>query len=82
MSSLQLGIRKWLEERGHEFVVTSDKEGSESVFQKNIVDVSVLPGCPKQGSDSVWTQAEVLITTPFHPGYLTRDLVEKVRTVL
>src|SRR6266702_487384 len=24
-------------------------------------------------------QAEVLITTPFHPGYLTRDLVEKVR---
>lgn len=24
------------------------------------------------------SQAEVIITTPFHPGYLTRDLIEKV----
>lgn len=25
-----------------------------------------------------FVQAEVLITTPFHPGYLTRELMEKV----
>jgi formate dehydrogenase len=37
----QLGLRKWLESQGHEFVVTSDKEGSESAFQKHITDVSV-----------------------------------------
>lgn len=40
--------------------VSSDKEGPDSVFQKNIVD------------------ADVLITTPFHPGYLTADLIDKV----
>ncbi|KAI0703375.1 NAD-dependent formate dehydrogenase [Cerioporus squamosus] len=59
----QLGIREWLESKGHEFVVTDDKEGPNSVFQKNIVD------------------AEVLITTPFHPGYLTRDLIEKAKNL-
>ncbi|TBU33860.1 NAD-dependent formate dehydrogenase [Dichomitus squalens] len=59
----QLGLREWLEGQGHEFIVTDDKEGPESVFQKNIVD------------------AEVLITTPFHPGYLTRDLIEKAKNL-
>ncbi|KXN91013.1 putative formate dehydrogenase, partial [Leucoagaricus sp. SymC.cos] len=36
----------------------------------------------KEGPDSDFQKhivdAEVLITTPFHPGYLTRDLVEKI----
>ena len=36
----------------------------------------------KEGPNSVFQQqlkdAEILITTPFHPGYLTRDLIEKV----
>ncbi|RDX55077.1 NAD-dependent formate dehydrogenase [Lentinus brumalis] len=59
----QLGIREWLEKKGHEFIVTDDKEGPNSVFQKNIVD------------------AEVLITTPFHPGYLTRDLIDKAKNL-
>jgi len=54
----KLGIADWLKERGHELVVTSDKEGPESAFQKNLLD------------------AEVLITTPFHPGYLTADLIK------
>jgi hypothetical protein len=27
-------------------------------------------------------QAEVLVTTPFHPGYLTAELVDKVRKEL
>ena len=36
----------------------------------------------KEGPNSVFQQnlkdAEVVITTPFHPGYLTRDLIEQV----
>ncbi|KAJ8469458.1 hypothetical protein ONZ51_g8985 [Trametes cubensis] len=59
----QLGIRPWLESLGHEFIVTDDKEGSESVFQKNIVD------------------AEVLITTPFHPAYVTKDIIDKAKNL-
>ncbi|KAI0663549.1 NAD-dependent formate dehydrogenase [Cubamyces menziesii] len=59
----QLGIRPWLESLGHEFIVTDDKEGSESVFQKNIVD------------------AEVLITTPFHPAYVTKDIIDQAKNL-
>ncbi|CAE6408564.1 unnamed protein product [Rhizoctonia solani] len=55
----KLGIESWLKERGHELVVTSDKEGPNSAFQKH------LP------------TSDILITTPFHPGYLTRALIEK-----
>ncbi|TEB30331.1 NAD-dependent formate dehydrogenase [Coprinellus micaceus] len=40
-----------------------------------------LVSSSKEGADSDFQKhladAEVLITTPFHPGYLTRDLVEK-----
>ncbi|KAJ3724693.1 NAD-dependent formate dehydrogenase [Lentinula raphanica] len=59
----KLGIEGWLQSLGHEFVVSSNKEGPDSDFQKHIVD------------------AEVLITTPFHPGYLTRDLIEKAKNL-
>ncbi|KAI0081349.1 NAD-dependent formate dehydrogenase [Panus rudis PR-1116 ss-1] len=59
----QLGIRQWLESQGHEFIVSDDKEGPDSDFQKHIVD------------------AEVLITTPFHPGYLTADLIKKAKNL-
>jgi formate dehydrogenase len=59
----QLGLRPYLEGLGHEFIVSSSKEGPDSDFQKHIVD------------------AEVLITTPFHPGYLTRDLVERAKNL-
>ncbi|KAI0822169.1 NAD-dependent formate dehydrogenase [Trametes gibbosa] len=55
----QLGIREWLESQGHEYIVTDDKEGPNSVFQKELKDT------------------DILITTPFHPGYLTRELVNK-----
>ncbi|KAG2148245.1 hypothetical protein BD769DRAFT_1381828 [Suillus cothurnatus] len=57
----QLGIRKWLESQGHEYIVSDSKEGADSDFQKHIVD------------------AEILITTPFHPGYLTGDLIAKAK---
>ncbi|KAL7415901.1 putative formate dehydrogenase [Mrakia frigida] len=53
----KLGIESWLKEQGHELVVTTDKEGPDSVFQKELLTT------------------DVLITTPFHPGYLTADLL-------
>ncbi|KIJ49446.1 hypothetical protein M422DRAFT_59211 [Sphaerobolus stellatus SS14] len=57
----KLGLEDWLKKEGHEYIVTSDKEGPNSVFQKELVD------------------ADVLITTPFHPGYLTADLIDKAQ---
>ncbi|KZS93925.1 NAD-dependent formate dehydrogenase [Sistotremastrum niveocremeum HHB9708] len=59
----KLGIANWLKENGHEFIVSSDKEGPNSVFQKEI------------------ETADVLITTPFHPGYLTADLIERAKNL-
>ncbi|KAB8206601.1 D-isomer specific 2-hydroxyacid dehydrogenase NAD binding domain protein [Aspergillus parasiticus SU-1] len=57
----ELGIRKWLEDQGHTLVTTSDKEGPDSKFEKELVD------------------AEVIITTPFHPGYLTAERLAKAK---
>lgn len=57
----ELGIRKWLEDQGHTLVTTSDKEGENSKFDKELVD------------------AEVIITTPFHPGYLTKERLAKAK---
>jgi len=57
----ELGIRKWLEDGGHTLVTTSDKEGENSKFDKELVD------------------AEVIITTPFHPGYLTAERLAKAK---
>jgi formate dehydrogenase len=59
----KLGIQEWLESQGHEFIVSSSKEGPGSDFQKHIVD------------------AEVLITTPFHPAYLTHELIQKSKNL-
>ncbi|KAF8514238.1 NAD-dependent formate dehydrogenase [Hysterangium stoloniferum] len=59
----KLGIEKWLKDAGHTLIVSSDKEGPNSVFQKEIVD------------------ADVLITTPFHPGYLTADIIDKAKNL-
>jgi len=57
----KLGIADWIKEQGHELIVTDDKEGPDSVFQKELPDT------------------EILITTPFHPGYLTADLIAKAK---
>ncbi|KAJ6625469.1 NAD-dependent formate dehydrogenase [Mycena sp. CBHHK59/15] len=62
----KLGIEEWLTSQGHELIgedCFDSKEGTDSHFQKHIVD------------------AEVLITTPFHPGYLTKDLIEKAKNL-
>ena len=42
----ELGLRKFLEERGHTFVVTSDKDGPNSVFEKEIVDSDIIISQP------------------------------------
>jgi formate dehydrogenase len=54
-----LGLREFLQERGHELIVTSDKDGPDSVFERE------LPG------------AEVVISQPFWPAYLTAERIAK-----
>jgi formate dehydrogenase len=55
----ELGLRKFLEERGHTLVVTSDKDGPESAFER------ALP------------EAEIVISQPFWPAYLTAERIAK-----
>ncbi|MBQ6644248.1 MAG: NAD-dependent formate dehydrogenase [Saccharopolyspora sp.] len=55
----ELGLREFLEAQGHELVVTSDKDGPDSVFERE------LPG------------AEVVISQPFWPAYLTAERIAK-----
>jgi formate dehydrogenase len=55
----ELGLRRFLEERGHRFVVTSDKDGPDSAFEQE------LP------------EAEIVISQPFWPAYLTAERVAK-----
>ena len=55
----ELGLRRFLEDRGHELVVTSDKDGPGSVFERELAD------------------AEVVISQPFWPAYLTAERIEK-----
>eukprot|EP00644_Phytophthora_capsici_P003165 jgi/Phyca11/504334/fgenesh2_kg.PHYCAscaffold_7_\ len=42
----ELGLRKFLEDRGHEFVVTSDKDGDNSEFARNLHDADVVISQP------------------------------------
>jgi formate dehydrogenase len=55
----ELGLRAFLEERAHRFVVTSDKDGPDSVFERE------LP------------EAEIVISQPFWPAYLTAERIAK-----
>ncbi|MDQ2983207.1 MAG: NAD-dependent formate dehydrogenase, partial [Actinomycetota bacterium] len=55
----ELGLRRFLEERGHVFVVTSDKDGPDSVFERELPD------------------AEIVISQPFWPAYLTAERIAK-----
>jgi formate dehydrogenase len=57
----ELGLRKFLEEAGHEFVVTADKDGANSVFDQELVD------------------ADVVISQPFWPAYLTAERIAKAK---
>ena len=42
----ELGLRRYLEAAGHTLVVTSDKEGADSVFEKELVDADVVISQP------------------------------------
>jgi formate dehydrogenase len=55
----ELGLRKFLEAQRHTFVVTSDKDGPDSIFEKELVD------------------ADVVISQPFWPAYLTAERIAK-----
>lgn len=55
----ELGIRDFVESNGYELVTTDDKEGPNSVFEKELAD------------------SEVVITTPFFPGYVTKERIAK-----
>ena len=57
----ELGLRDFLERAGHTLVVTSDKEGPDSVFDRELVD------------------ADVVISQPFWPAYLTRERIGRAR---
>src|ERR1700684_3743015 len=57
----ELGLRKYLESQGHELVVTADKDGPESVFERDLTD------------------AEIVISQPFWPAYLTAERIAKAR---
>src|SRR5438046_2931106 len=55
----ELGLRRCLEGRGHRLVVTSDKDGPDSVFERELPD------------------ADVVISQPFWPAYLTAERIAK-----
>jgi formate dehydrogenase len=42
----ELGLRKFLEERGHTLIVTSDKEGVGSVFERELPDTDIVISQP------------------------------------
>src|SRR5579864_6029218 len=41
-----LGLRRFLEEQGHRFVVTADKDGPDSVFERELPDADVVISQP------------------------------------
>jgi len=55
----ELGLREFLEGAGHQLVVTSDKDGPDSVFERELPD------------------AEIVISQPFWPAYLTAERIAK-----
>src|SRR5829696_8746959 len=55
----ELGLRRFLEEGGHGFVVTSDKDGPDSEFERELAE------------------AEIVISQPFWPAYLTAERIAK-----
>jgi formate dehydrogenase len=54
-----LGLRRFLEAQGHSLVVTVDKDGPDSVFERELPD------------------AEIVISQPFWPAYLTAARIAK-----
>ena len=44
--AIPASVSKFLEERGHTFVVTSDKDGENSVFERELPDADVVISQP------------------------------------
>ncbi|MGB2952404.1 MAG: NAD-dependent formate dehydrogenase [Gaiellaceae bacterium] len=42
----ELGLRKFLEERGHRLIVTADKDGTDSVFERELPDAEIVISQP------------------------------------
>ncbi len=42
----ELGLRKFLESQGHTLIVTSDKDGEDSVFERELVDADIVISQP------------------------------------
>ncbi|ARM32380.1 NAD-dependent formate dehydrogenase [Legionella longbeachae] len=42
----ELGLRQFLESQGHQFIVTSDKEGPDSIFEKELPDADIVISQP------------------------------------
>jgi len=59
----ELGLRNYLESNGHTLVVTSDKDGPDSLFERELVD------------------ADVVISQPFWPAYLTAERIAKAKNL-
>src|SRR5258707_3815635 len=59
----ELGLRQFLEAAGHTLVVTSDKDGPDSVFERELAD------------------ADIVISQPFWPAYLTRERMARARNL-
>jgi formate dehydrogenase len=55
----ELGLRRFLEDRGHRLIVTADKDAPESVFEREL------------------REAEIVISQPFWPAYLTAARIAK-----
>jgi hypothetical protein len=57
----ELGLREYLESNGHTLVVTADKGGPGSVFERELPD------------------ADVVISQPFWPAYLTANRIAQAK---
>jgi len=57
----ELGLRKYLEANGHQLIVTSSKDGADSVLDRELHD------------------AEIVISQPFWPAYMTAERIAKAR---
>jgi len=58
-----LGLKDWLKEQGHEYIVTDNKDGDNSELDKQLPTINIL------------------ITTPFHPAYMTKERIQKAKNL-
>ena len=58
-----LGLKNFAKEIGANLIITSDKDGPDSVFEKELID------------------ADVVISQPFWPAYLTKERLKKAKNL-